>query len=195
MEQVKKLFSKIYQERNSMTDIKTYKDELQEANTKLSKNTQTRFIGYGLQKGRALGTLKNVSSNQIIEMPVAENLMIGFAIGLALKNYLPVVYIERMDFIMNAMDAIVNHLDKLNSKSDGEFSPAVLIRCIVGNKNKPLYTGITHIQDYSDGLSKMISFPVIQIKTSNSIQKIYTEAERNINNGISTILVEYKDLI
>ena len=49
----------------------SYKDELTKANTKLAQNPQVRFIGYGLKKGRALGTLKKVADSQIIEMPVA----------------------------------------------------------------------------------------------------------------------------
>jgi pyruvate/2-oxoglutarate/acetoin dehydrogenase E1 component len=173
----------------------SYKEALIEANTSIAKNHKVQYIGYGLVKGRGLGTLKNISLEQIIEMPVAENLMVGFAIGLALKGYLPIVFIERMDFLMNAMDAIVNHLDKLRKKSKNEFSPAIIIRCIVGNKNKPLYTGITHTQDFSDALRLMVSFPVIQIKEVGDIEDSYKQAAENVANGISTILVEYKDLV
>jgi pyruvate/2-oxoglutarate/acetoin dehydrogenase E1 component len=173
----------------------TYKDALIKANTLLADDERSRFIGYGLQKGRALGTLKEVSLSQIIEMPVAENLMAGFGIGLSLKGYRPILFIERMDFLLNALDAIVNHLDKIQRKSGGEFSPSMIIRCIVGNKNKPLYTGITHTQDFSDALRSMVSFPVVQLKETEDILQSYKEAARNLDRGISTILVEYKDLI
>jgi pyruvate/2-oxoglutarate/acetoin dehydrogenase E1 component len=128
-------------------------------------------------------------------MPVSENLMIGFALGLSLKEFKPVVFIERMDFILNALDAIVNHLDKIKEKSNNEFQPAVLIRCIVGNKNKPLYTGITHTQDYSEALKKMVSFSVLQIKKPEEVKSHYETAINNLKNNVSTILVEYKDLI
>ena len=50
----------------------SYKDELTKANTKLAQNPKVRFIGYGLKKGRALGTLKEVADSQIIEMPSRE---------------------------------------------------------------------------------------------------------------------------
>jgi len=175
--------------------ITEYKDALIDANTKLSQNEKVKFIGYGLQKGRALGTLKNVDSTQIIEMPVAENLMAGLAIGLSIKGYFPVVFIERMDFILNALDAIVNHLDKIKNISRGEFKPAVIFRCVVGNQHKPLYTGITHIQDLSDGIRQMVSFPVVQLKVTDNILGAYLEAEKLQKEGVSTILVEYKDLV
>jgi pyruvate/2-oxoglutarate/acetoin dehydrogenase E1 component len=173
----------------------TYKDALVQGNIALAANDRTRFIGYGLMKGRALGTLKGVAANQIIETPVAENLMVGLAIGLALKGYRPVVFIERMDFILNALDAIVNHLDKAKPLSRGEFSPAVVIRTVVGNKEKPLYTGITHTQDFAEAVRHMVSFPVFQLKTPAEVTTAYQQAESNLVTGISTILVEYKDLV
>ena len=177
-----------------MTDL-TYKEALLRTNTQLASNPKTRFIGYGLQKGRALGTLKGVDDTQIIESPVAENLMLGLAIGLSLKGMRPVVFIERMDFILNAMDAIVNHLDKVNMISHGEFSPAVIIRAVVGNKHKPLYTGITHTQDFSEAMRHMVSFPIFQLKTPDDVLCAYHSAEENQSKGISTLLVEYKDLV
>lgn len=172
-----------------------YKNALIEANSLLAKNEKTRFVGYGLQKGRALGTLKEVALDQIIEMPVAENLMAGMAIGLSLKGYCPVVFIERMDFVLNALDAIVNHLDKIDQLSNGQFKPACIIRCVVGNKNKPLYTGATHVQDFSAALREMVVFPVVQLKEASQIENAYQQASENVKNGISTILVEYKDLV
>lgn len=173
----------------------SYKQQLVDANVFLSTSKAVRFIGYGLMKGRALGTLKSVPDEQIIEMPVAENLMIGFAIGMSLNRYKPVVFIERMDFIHNAMDAIVNHLDKMRTISRNEFAPAVIIRCVVGNRNKALYTGVTHIQDHSEGIRRMVGFPVIQLTSAEQIIPAYRTAFDNLDKGVSTVLVEYKDLV
>ena len=117
--------------------------------------------------------------------------MMGFAIGLSLKGYLPVVFIERMDFLMNAMDAMVNHLDKIAKISHGEFHPKVIIRCIVGNTKKPLYTGATHTQDLTDGIRKMVSFPVWNMKDEGDIEVFYDLASKTFD---SVMLVEYKDL-
>ena len=164
-------------------------------NSELSKLSKVRFIGYGLQKGRALGTLSLVDEKKIIEMPVAENLMVGFGIGRSLKGYFPIVFIERMDFILNALDAIVNHLDKIKEKSGTQFSPGLIIRCVFGNRTKPLYTGITHTKDYSEAISKMISFPVIKILKVEDVEISYKIAIENLKCGKPTILVEYKDLI
>lgn len=173
----------------------TYKEALTAANQMLAADPAARFIGYGLKKGRALGTLKGVAEAQIVETPVAENLMVGIATGLALKGYKPVVFIERMDFVLNALDAIVNHLDKARLMSRGEFTPGAIIRCVVGNKTKPLYTGDTHVQDFSEALRRMVSFPVLQLLAAADVPGAYAQAKADIDRGQSTILVEYKDLV
>ena len=170
----------------------TYKDEITKANTELAKDPKTRFIGYGLKKGRAMGTLNGVEESQIIEMPVAENLLLGSAIGMALTGLKPVVFIERMDFLMNCMDALVNHLDKIKEISQNEFDPIVLIRCIVGNVTKPLYTGATHTQDFSSVLREMVNIPVYQLLTESMAKSGY---EIICTRNQSAIIVEYKDLM
>jgi len=170
----------------------TYKQAITQANTQLAQDPKTRFIGYGLLKGRAMGTLSGVPENQIIEMPVAENLLLGTAIGMALTGIKPVVFIERMDFLMNCMDALVNHLDKIKDISQGEFDPKVIIRCIVGNVTKPLYTGATHIQDFSNALREMIEIPIYEVFNESFAKRAYKIV---IERDQSAIIVEYKDLM
>jgi pyruvate/2-oxoglutarate/acetoin dehydrogenase E1 component len=171
----------------------SYKEELIKANTKLALDPKTRFIGYGLKKGRALGTLRFVPDSQIIETPVAENLMMGMAIGMALAGLKPVVFIERMDFLMNTMDALVNHLDKIRDISHGEFDPKVIIRCIVGNTTKPLYTGATHVQNFGNALVEILkNTSIYDIGDSGMVEGMYRIATERSN---SAILIEYKDLI
>ncbi len=176
----------------------SYKDELTKAMESLAQDPLVRFVGYGVKiGGRAGGTLKNVSDSQLIEMPVAENLMVGFAIGLSLKGLKPVVFIERMDFWWNASDAIVNHLDKINQISHGEFSPTMILRIVVGNRNKPLFTGATHTQDYSPSLRAAVSFPVINLTDPTQIVHKYECALNAMGprSRRSTALIEYKDLM
>jgi pyruvate/2-oxoglutarate/acetoin dehydrogenase E1 component len=172
-----------------------YKQELTQAMTAMGRDPRTRFIGYGVSIGKAMGTLKEINDTQLIEMPVAENLMVSFGIGLSLKGLLPVVFIERFDFILNAMDAIVNHLDKIAVASEGEFRPAMILRIVVGNRKKPLFTGATHTQDLSRMLQKAVTFPVIQLHTPAQIKPVYETSFDAMKMGISSALVEFKDQI
>jgi len=171
-----------------------YKDELTAAMDALAVDPLVRFIGYGVTNGKAMGTLKNVPGSQLIEMPVAESLMVSFAIGLSLKGLKPVVFIERFDFILNAMDAIVNHLDKIGEISHVEFNPTMILRIVVGNRHKPLFTGKTHTQDHSPALRSLVSFPVICLGDASQIAAEYLHAHAMLSE-FSTALVEYKDFM
>ena len=174
----------------------TYKEELTAAMGGLATDRLARFIGYGVRYGgKAAGTLKNVPEEQLIETPVAENLMVGLATGMALGGFHPIVYIERFDFILNAADAIVNHLDKLNKMSLGEFTPGVILRVVVGNTCKPLYTGATHTQDFTEAFRKMCWMTVIATPHDMGPQEAYNYAARGFDRGFSTMVVERKDLI
>jgi pyruvate/2-oxoglutarate/acetoin dehydrogenase E1 component len=177
--------------------MSAYKDALSTAMVDLAKDPKVVFIGYGVRYGGlAAGTLKGVREEQLIETPVAENLMAGLGIGLALKGLRPVVFIERMDFILNALDAIVNHLDKIGRMSNGHFHPAVLFRVVIGNSAKPLFTGMTHTQNFSQPLRQMLSFPVTELKSETEVKSAYAEAYQALCAPVprSTMLVEMKDM-
>lgn len=173
----------------------SYKQALIDANTELSQDPKRRFVGYNLRHGFAQDTLSNINQTQIVDTPIAENLLMGLSIGLSLKGYKPVAFIERFDFILNALDAIVNHLDKMHALSHGEFSPAVIIRTMVGNRDKPLYTGLPHTQDFTLPMRRMVSFPVISLRYHAEIKCAYAQAARDQEKGVSTLLVEWKDFI
>jgi len=181
-----------------------YKSALNQAMVDLAADPKVRFVGYGLLNSAAW---KHVPREQIVETTVAENLMVGMATGLALAGLRPVVFIERMDFLLNAMDALVNHLGKLAVISDGVWRPAVILRVVVGNRQRGLMTGATHTQDFTDALRTMLSpdtFRIFQLNYSpaaiasgqaaDEIKKCYGHALKQMEYGKSTLLVEYKDL-
>ena len=171
----------------------TYKDELKRAMDYLARDPKTVFIGYNVLYGsQANGTLKDVPKGQLIEMPVAENLMAGLAVGMALEGYKPVVYIERFDFILNALDAIVNHADKIKRLSVGEFDPKIIFRVLVGGSTQPLFTWPTHTQDFTEALKRLVSFPISQLRSVPQVFADYKSAFDDL--ACSTLLIEYRDL-
>ena len=92
-----------------------YKDAIKLSMNEFAKDEKAMFLGYNTKMAnQALGTLTDVPKDKIIETPLAENLMAGLSIGLSLSGYKPILYFERFDFILNALDAIVNHLDKID---------------------------------------------------------------------------------
>lgn len=168
-----------------------YKQTLKESMELLAQDDKRVFLGYNVKHGsKANGTLINVSDSQLIETPVAENLMAGMAIGLSLKGYKPVVYFERFDFVLNALDSIVNHLDKMKEISKEEYNPSVIFRVVIGGKKNPLFTGVTHTQDFTKVMSDLVTFPVFKLHNPRMVTNYYKYASR-LNTSI--MLIEERD--
>lgn len=64
--------------------------------------------------------------------PIAEQAIIGAAIGAAIVGYRPVAEIMLMNFITVAMDQIVNHAAKLRFMSGGQTNVPITIRTATG---------------------------------------------------------------
>lgn len=173
-----------------------YKQALSDAMDLLAEDPLVRFVGYGLLRGRAGGTMKNVPDAQIVEMPTAENLMAGVAIGLSLKGYKPLLYFERGDFLLNAADALVNHLAAMKKLSGGEFTPTCIIRVTTGNRERPLFTGPVHTQDFSEVMWELLrgfAHERLEDPTGEAAVKHYRSALERMGDR-STIIFERKDL-
>lgn len=174
----------------------TYKESLHAAMLELDKDEKRRYLGYGIRYGaRAGGSFNGISDDKMIECPVCENLMLGMAIGLSLKGLKPVVYFERFDFLILAADALCNHLDAAKIISRGEFNPAVIIRVVVGNSQKPLFTGHTHTRDYGVAISQMVNFKVWRVNDEWQFGPTYKKAADAQDAGESSIVIEMKDKI
>jgi len=165
----------------------SYKDAMNIAMTELGQQGAI-FIGYNVAKGDAMGTLKNVPVEQKLETPVAENLMSGLAIGMSFEGFIPVLYFERHDFILNALDAIVNHIDKIERISHGEFKVPVVIRAVTADAG-PFYSGITHSQDFTKLLESGVSFPVVDPKEGKDVLRAFRNA---IESERPAIIIERK---
>mgnify|MGYP001595123928 FL=1 len=168
-----------------------YKDAIKKSMEELSKLDKVRFLGYNINYGsRAYGTLKDISKNVCIETPVAENLIVGLAIGMSLEGYKPVVFFERHDFILNSLDAIVNHLDKIEKMSYGQFKTPVIIRATIGSK-KPLTPGMQHTQNFTEVLKKIVTFPVYEPLNSKQVLECYSKIKKFEN---SALIIEKREL-
>lgn len=151
-----------------------------------------RFIGYNTVFGsRMYGTLEGVDRDLCVETPVAENLMVGLAVGMSLEGYRPVVCFERHDFILLGLDAIVNHIDKLPYISGDQFKLPIIIRAIVGGR-QPIDPGPMHRQDYSGALRQMLKYtPVYSFSTEVGLKHIWQQVNKTPSGAV--VIIEYKD--
>ena len=171
-----------------------YFDEMCRAMEYLARDPRTLFLGQAVAcPGTAMtNTLKNVSRDKLLELPVAEDLQMGMSTGLALAGQVPVSIFPRWNFLLLAVNQVVSHLDKLPVMSNGGFRPKVIIRTGIGSV-RPLHPQYQHVGDFTEAFRLMCTnIDVIRLEEPADIFPAYQHAlERE--DGKSTILVEYGD--
>jgi len=93
-------------------------------------------IGQGLWSpwyvGNSMTDLdKKFGIERVIDTPVSESACTGAAIGASLAGMKPIVVHPRMDFMLYAMDAVVNQAAKWSHMFGGQAHPGVTIRSII----------------------------------------------------------------
>lgn len=115
----------------------SYATAILKAQEYLLKNYQEVFIlGQGLWSpwyvGKTMTDLeKKFGKDRVIDTPVSESACTGVGIGASLAGMKPIVVHPRMDFMLYAMDAIVNQAAKWSYMFGGQANPSVTIRAII----------------------------------------------------------------
>ena len=115
----------------------TYSEAILSGFDYLLKNYPEVFIlGQGLWSPWYVGnTMKNLDKKygkeRIIDTPVSESACTGAAVGASICGMKPIIVHPRMDFMLYAMDAIVNQAAKWSHMFGGQAHPGVTIRGII----------------------------------------------------------------
>lgn len=167
-----------------------YQDKIGEGMVWLGKQPKSVFVGEGLRNaGSVYGTLSNVPSRKCLEMPICENLIVGVSIGLSMQGFTPIVVFQRMDFMLIASDAIINHLALIPSMSGGQYPLKVILRTIVGSQGGKFEMGPQHNHDFTHIFQPYLK--VVSIGAKTDALKVYKEAYASTS---PTMVVERKDL-
>jgi pyruvate/2-oxoglutarate/acetoin dehydrogenase E1 component len=102
----------------------------------LTNYPEVFVIGQGLWSpwyvGNSMTDLdKKFGIERIIDTPVSESACTGAAVGASLSGMRPIVVHPRIDFMLYAMDAVVNQAAKWSHMFGGQAHPAVTIRGII----------------------------------------------------------------
>lgn len=169
----------------------TYAEALTDAMHWLAAKPDTLFLGQAVAcDGTGMSaSFKGIDPDRLIELPVFENTQLGMSLGLALAGYVPVSVFPRWNFLMAAMDQLVNHLDKIPLIS--EYRPKVIIRTAVGSVH-PLDPQWQHKGDFSDPVKQMLKTVRLErVETPSQVVLAYQHA---YHRKYSTIVVEISDL-
>ena len=117
-----------------MSEI-TYREAIRDAQREeLERDPSVFLIGEDLRDpwGGAYKTTQNISNvlgnDRVINTPIAEESIIGAALGAALTGMRPVAELQYLDFVMRAMDSVVNQVAKVRYMSGGQAKVPLVIR-------------------------------------------------------------------
>ena len=159
----------------------------------IARHPRALFLGQcvGAPGTTMSDSFAGIAEEKLLEMPVAENMQMGMAIGMALDGMLPVCVYPRWNFLGLAFDQLVNHLDRLNIYSAGGYNPRVIIR-VATPTVAPFYPGPQHDADFTSAFREALrTIPVITLQTAGEVIREYARAATAPH---STLLVEYTDL-
>jgi acetoin:2,6-dichlorophenolindophenol oxidoreductase subunit beta len=115
--------------------IITFKDAVREAIDQAMIN-DSRVFAIGLDaddKFGVFGSMLNMTHpERIIGTPISENAMTGVALGAALNGLRPIYIHLRVDFMLLAMDQIVNYIAKWRYMTRGKVKVPIVIRAVIG---------------------------------------------------------------
>ena len=169
-----------------------YKDELIKSMEWLSKKENTIFLGQSVKySGNAIyNTLKTLPQEKRLELPVFEEIQMSMSTGMAMDGLVPISCFPRFDFLMRCIDALVNHLDKMQNMTEGTFKPKVIIRTSIGSTS-PLNGGVQHTQDYTETFKQMLT--EVNVILLNKPEDIFTTYKSAYESDKSSLIIEWGD--
>ena len=117
-----------------MTMVQAIQDAL-----RVALREDPRVVVLGEDVGRNGGVFRvteglqaEFGAERVVDTPLAENGIVGAAIGMALYGLRPVAEIQFVDFIYPAFDQIVSELAKMRWRSAGQYACPVIVRAPYG---------------------------------------------------------------
>lgn len=98
------------------------------------------------------GFLEEYGPERIKDTPISESVVVGSAIGAALGGLRPIVEIMTINFMLLALDQLVNHAAKLRYMSNGQLAVPLVIRTVTGGGGQ---LGATHSQSFEGWLASV----------------------------------------
>lgn len=125
---------------------------------------------------------------RVLDSPICENALVGWAIGAAVEGLRPVVEIMFSDFALLALDQIVNLGAKLRFMSNGQFSVPLVIRMPGG-------AGTSHGPQHSQSLETVFAhIPGLVVATPSTATDAYWMLRQAIQSDDIVIFLESKHL-
>lgn len=121
-----------------MDRVITYGEALREAiEQEMTRDPSVIVLGMGVDDPRGIyGTTKGLveifGSQRVFDTPLSEDGMTGVAIGAAMGGLRPIHIHIRMDFVLLAMNQLINMAAKMRYMYGGSVSTPIVVRAVIG---------------------------------------------------------------
>jgi pyruvate dehydrogenase E1 component beta subunit len=134
------------------------------------------------------GLQQRFGRGRVVDSPICENALVGWAVGVAVEGFRPVVEIMFSDFSLLAFDQLVNLAAKLSYMSNGQFSVPLVIRMPGG-------AGTNHGPQHSQSLESMFAHvPGLVVAMPSTATDAYTMMRHAIRCDDPVVFLESKYL-
>ncbi|GMV50541.1 MAG: Acetoin:2,6-dichlorophenolindophenol oxidoreductase subunit beta [Nitrospirae bacterium] len=163
---------------------RTYAQAIREAHADLLRQDPRVFVcGQGVWNPWYAGTSlqdldKEFGRERVFDCPVSENATTGAAIGAAIVGMRPIVFHARMDFMLLAVDPIVNQAANWSYLFGGQVNVPVVIRSVI---NRGGEQGAQHSQALQALFAHVPGLKVVMPATPHDAKGLLIAAVRDGN--------------
>ncbi|EID79181.1 MULTISPECIES: alpha-ketoacid dehydrogenase subunit beta [Rhodococcus] len=134
------------------------------------------------------GLTRDFGDNRCFDTPLAESGIIGFAIGMAMSGFTPVVEMQFDAFAYPAFEQIVSHVAKIRNRTKGALSVPIVIRI-------PFAGGIGGVEHHCDSSEGYYAHtPGLKVVAPSTVEDAYTLLREAIDDPDPVIFLEPKRL-
>ena len=171
-------------------NVITYREALHRSmRSALLENPRAIIIGQGVDDhkgifGSTSGLAEEFGRERVIDTPLAEEGLTGIAIGAALNGLYPIQTHIRLDFVLLAMNQIINLAAKYKYMFGGRFEVPMLIRMVVG---RSWGQGAQHSQSFQSLFAHIPGLTVIMPSDSQAVLDAYAYAIKEFHGPVIAI--------
>jgi len=177
-----------------MDRLLTYAEALREATEQeMARDPSVIVLGLGVKDhpfiyGTTFGLATKFGASRVFNTPLSEEAMTGVAIGAAMAGLRPIHVHIRMDFLLPAMNQLVNMAAKLRSMYGGALSVPIVVRASIG---RSWGQGAQHSQGLYSMFMHVPGLKVVAPSTPYDAKGCLIQAIRDDN---PVIFVEHRQL-
>lgn len=177
-----------------MDRLITYAEALHEATEQeMARDDSVIVLGQGVRDesgiyGTTRGLVQRFGGQRVMDTPLSEDAMTGVAVGAALAGMRPIHVHIRMDFVLLAMNQLVNVAAKTHYMYGGAVRLPMVVRVVIG---RSWGQGAQHSQGLHAFFMHVPGFKVLAPSTPYDAKACLVTAIRDDN---PTMLVEHRML-